>query len=65
MGKKIKTSEEFWENNHKVLLTLSKENINKLDMIASKYDVSRSTVLNLFLNNLTGAETISLEDNVI
>lgn len=44
----------------KVLLTLSDENIQKLDMIGSKYNIPRSTVLNLFLNKLTGTETINL-----
>ena len=59
-----KESEEFWTEHQKILVTLSTSNVEKLDKIAKKHALSRSAVLNLFLNNLTGEETIKLMDSL-
>ena len=45
-------SQEVIEKN-KVLVTLSVDNINKLDKIASNFGLTRSAVLDLFLNEIS------------
>lgn len=49
------------EEKEKILVSLSVANIEKLNRIASKYCIPRSAVLELFLNNLTGDESIKFE----
>lgn len=59
-----KTSEQYWENNQKCLITLSTTNIEKVDKIGRKYNLSRSAVINIFLSQLTGNEDLEWKGKV-
>ena len=55
-----KVPDDYWDTNKKYLITLSIENIRKVDEIGKKHNLSRSSVINILLNQLTGKENILL-----
>lgn len=50
------------EETGRIIVTLSNCNIEKIDKIAERHSISRSAVVNIFFNGLTGKEIIKFQE---